>query len=62
MSNKTLKKYFITDAKRGRITGVEKSRDDAREFRIPFREKIVQVEYNVKPNGTIEIINQKPVR
>lgn len=61
MSNETLKQYFIT-APSGAIQGIERSRDDARSFRIPFKEKIVQVEYKIKPNGTIEIVNQKQVR
>lgn len=61
MSNKTLKQYFVT-APNGAIQGIEHSRKDAREFRIPFQEKIVKVEYAVKSNGMIEIINQKQVR
>lgn len=61
MSEKTMKKYFITNPK-GDIAGTVWTRAAAREHRIAFHEKIVQVEYKVKPNGTIEIINQKPVR
>ena len=61
MSNKTLKQYFVT-APNGAIQSIEHSRKDAREYRIPFQEKIVKVEYTVKPNGMIEIINQKQVR
>ena len=61
MSNKTLKQYFVT-APNGAIQSIEHSRKDAREYRIPFQEKIVKVEYTVKSNGMIEIINQKQVR
>lgn len=61
MSTKTRKKYFVT-APNGSIAEVAHSRKEAREFRIPFLEKIVKVEYKVAKNGTIEIINQKQVR
>lgn len=61
MSNKTLKQYFVT-APNGAIQSIEQSRKEAREYRIPFQEKIVKVEYTVKSNGMIEIINQKQVR
>ena len=61
MSNKTLKQYFVI-APNGAIQSIEHSRKEAREYRIPFQEKIVKVEYTVKSNGMIEIINQKQVR
>lgn len=68
MSNKTRKKYFVVypgsnmENDDGYISGQFRTRESAREFRVPFDEKIVKVEYTVKPNGMIEIINQKQVR
>ena len=43
MSNKTLKQYFVT-APNGAIQSIEHSRKEAREYRIPFQEKIVKVQ------------------
>jgi hypothetical protein len=46
----------------GHIEKTTRTREEAREHRVPFQHKIMQVEYRVAKNGTIEIVNQKQVR